>query len=254
MTGNVEQLVKLVSYGNEAIVSGNYNNFSTKDNIVFLIGEMKDRKIMAAQNADSWFKWLKKNNCRKLELGFKPGNSKYFEDYQMVGGKDTGIFYIEALYSDHSDYWVSKWEVVELGVSWSITYRRMNLNGLDQYAGSIDDIKKEFLKAIGGVKKVAAKTNTQGFLKTFEEAEKELGSINPTFEGYDSDLILRKNYSLEALQLIAAAAKAWVFGGMGNWSDNYYGKELDEEHHRVTKILFDAVCRALICGVNSFPE
>lgn len=62
-----------------------------------------------------------------------------------------------------------------------------------------------------------------------------------------------KNYTLEATQVIAAAAKAWVFGGMGNWSDNYYGKEYDEEHRRVTKALFDVVCKALICGVNSFP-
>jgi len=213
---------------------------------------------MAAESPKAWFKWLKDNGCKKLKLGFKPGNSKYFEDYQIVGHGESGVWYIEAVYDDHSNYWVSKWQVAEIDVkfstSWSITYRRIDLDISDECTCNLDDIKKDFLSAIDGVIKFAEKADAAGWIKTFKKAASELDSETPSFYEYDSDLLVRKNYSHEALQVITAAAKAWVFGGMGNWSDNYYGKELNDEHHRVTKVLFNAVCKALICGVNSFPS
>lgn len=255
MTGVYAMHIKLVSYGNEYITSGDFSPHNISDyNIRFVIGKVENRKVLAVENPNAWFKWLKDKGCKKLKLGSKPGDSKYIEDYHMVDYKDSGFWYMEAVYDGYSDYWVSKWEVTKLGVSWNVTYRRINLDVMNNYLCSFDYIKKEFLSAIDGVIKFAVKIDSPSWIKTFENAANEIDSQAPSFDEHNRDLLIRKNYTLEATQVIAAAARAWVFGGMGNWSDNCYGGELDEEHRRVTKALFDAVCKALICGVNSFPS
>jgi len=198
---------------------------------------------------------VKEGWVKKIKLGFKPGELDFLYKYQVSGHGETGVWYIEAVYDDRSDFWVSKWVFSNYqGGRWSVTYKRLNSDVSNELSCSFEVIKKEFLLAIDGVKKFAVKANSSGWIKTFDNAVDELYQEGPAFALYNSNLVVRKNYSSEALHMIAAAAKAWVFGGMGNWSDNYYGKELDEEHRKVTKALFYAVLKALICGVNSFPS
>ena len=257
MTGVYVKHVELVSYGNEAITSGALMQVKNDDIIRFLIGKIKSGKVLAANSQNAWFKWLLDNGCVKLELGFAPADLSYLPEYQIVGHGEPGVWYIKAIYEDHCDYWVSKWKVAQLGTAqngtvWNITYRKIDLDTSNECEYSFDEVKKEFVLAIDGVKKFAKEIDGHIWIKKFDEAVNELDKEYSILEKYNENMVVRKNYSLEAMQVITAAAKAWVFGGMGNWSDNYYPNW--KEHHRVTKVLFDAVCKALICGVNSFPS
>lgn len=212
MTDVYAMHIKLVSYGNEYITSGDFSsNHITDYNIRFIIGKVENRKVLAAENPNAWFKWLMDNGCKKLKLGSKPGDSKYFEDYHMVDHKDSGFWYIEAVYDGYSDYWVSKREVAQWGVSWNVTYRREDLDTLNECLYNFEGIKKEFLSAIDGVIKFAGKIDSPSWIKTFENAANELDSQAPSFDEYNSDLLVRKNYTLEATQVIAAAVRGLGF-------------------------------------------
>jgi len=62
MTGVYALHIKLVSYGNEAISSNNFTQQKiTDDKLRFLIGQVNERKQLAADNPYAWFEWLKKD-------------------------------------------------------------------------------------------------------------------------------------------------------------------------------------------------
>ena len=69
----------------------------------------------------------------------------------------------------------------------------------------------------------------------------------------ETDFIPRNCLSIEAEQLISACFTGWVFGGMGSWNDMAFGREMEEEYHRVSDLLYTAICNAIVAAVNSYP-
>lgn len=67
------------------------------------------------------------------------------------------------------------------------------------------------------------------------------------------DLLVIKNYSLKALQLLFAAGTAWVFGGMGSWNDmGFKEKEIQENYLRLSRQLYESLLQSILATSNSF--
>ncbi|MGI6161524.1 MAG: hypothetical protein ACOYJD_05770, partial [Christensenellales bacterium] len=79
----------------------------------------------------------------------------------------------------------------------------------------------------------------------FQYMRNILYSDSPTLPDFHKDLVVAKNYSLLARQLLYSAVSAWCFTGMGSWSDNGYFPE-------ITRDLFFSVCDAYVASVNSY--
>jgi hypothetical protein len=57
---------------------------------------------------------------------------------------------------------------------------------------------------------------------------------------------------LAARQLVAAATRAWVFGGMGSWNDVWFANPaLVQRYKALTPALFEAVLSAIVDGANA---
>ena len=56
--------------------------------------------------------------------------------------------------------------------------------------------------------------------KNFRDMKNILYSDSPTLPDFHKDLIVAKNYSLLARQVLYSAVSSWCFTGMGSWSDN----------------------------------
>ena len=55
----------------------------------------------------------------------------------------------------------------------------------------------------------------------------------------------------EAERLLKAAGRAWVFGAMGSWNDVGVDAALKPRYESASKVLFDALARAVLVSANS---
>jgi hypothetical protein len=69
---------------------------------------------------------------------------------------------------------------------------------------------------------------------------------------YHHDLIVTKNYSLAAQQLLFAVGESWVFGGMGWWNDmGFENKEINDDYLQLSQKLYDLLLQGIIGSTNS---
>ena len=70
---------------------------------------------------------------------------------------------------------------------------------------------------------------------------------------FHPDLLPDTGFSLEARQILASAAQADVFGGMGSWNDMGFEQvDTQREYKKVTKELYEAIKLDIIMASNSF--
>jgi hypothetical protein len=88
---------------------------------------------------------------------------------------------------------------------------------------------------------------------TFKKARIVLSNDSPDKEYYHKDLIVEKNYSLTAHQILFAAGSAWVFGGMGSWNDiGFETKEDNKKYEDLSAKLFNAINQSILAATNSY--
>jgi hypothetical protein len=275
MVGPIAQNVSLISFGNETLSAGDtnadYKNNSTFhhcNSVLFIFGKgyipSDPNKIAAADHPKKWFKRLKNEGCKKLRLIYQPSNDPNFPDYQLAGYVDGGgTWLIEAIYSEYSDFWKSQWEVNNRGdinnKIWSITYKKIaEKQSIVNFQEPLDNIKEELKNILTDIAKFTRDNNVHNWtgtnwLEQFNTALKIFESSEPKEEYYHKDLLVNKNYSLLAQQIIFAAGKSWVFGGMGSWNDlGFEDNHIDNEYHYLTEKLYKITCRAIVAAVNSF--
>lgn len=96
--------------------------------------------------------------------------------------------------------------------------------------------------------------NGVGFAGWFDTSLRLLNAQRPS-PPYHRDMFPDVGYSLEARQLLAAATRAWVFGGIGSWNDAWIDDEAAMgEHRRITRNLESAVLTALVSATNAFDR
>ena len=95
---------------------------------------------------------------------------------------------------------------------------------------------------------VNASTWTTWFAKSLDylDSSDPKGPFHP-------DLLPDTGFSLEARQILASAAQAYVFGGMGSWNElGFQQIETQKEYEKVTKELYEAIKLDIIMASNSF--
>ncbi|MBG9377403.1 hypothetical protein I5907_14260 [Panacibacter sp. DH6] len=272
MTGTLSQIITLTSFGNDFIFNNKLNeNFDTNlsfkycNKVDFRLFEkpfffMKQKEKVIADIPNDWFKYLKKNGCKKLRLYFRSSADQSFaKDYKLaglVGG--GGTWFVEAVYEKYSNAWASRWEVTKKHDPndniWTVNYAQTlsNLPTMDLQI-SLQKSKEELQTTLTEIEAFAIGQKLDYWSDQFTKARHALISNTPESFYYNSDLVVNNNYSLTARQILYAAGTAWVFGAMGSWNDlGFNTKEDNEKYETLTETLYAKVNEAIISATNSY--
>ena len=273
MNGVLAQLVALTSYGNNYLAHdyvpvgfypGNSTfQFCSKVDFIEFHQQLFSKKLketIVAPGPAEWYKYLKKEGCRKLRLYFQgTKDQSQAPEYKlagMVGG--GGTWYIEAVYKSYSNLWSNRWQVQDANAAdgriWTVNYgrtswRQKTLN-IQVEQGRV---KEQLASTLRELIQFALKQNLESWARQFESALALLDSEEPNEQYYHKDLMPLNNYSITARQILFSAGQAWVFGGMGSWNDlSFSNKEDNDLYEKLSGRLYYGIIEAVVSAVNSY--
>ncbi|RPD90706.1 hypothetical protein EGM88_15250 [Aureibaculum marinum] len=264
MTGTLDQIIAITSFGNEYLKKGQLTDFYPQ-NSTFQYCDFVDfreinknnifnskKEIIVSKNPIEWFDYLKSENCLKLRLYYQTVKE---DDYKMagfVGG--GGNWFIETMYTNHSDLWISRWNHDKnlAEKPWQVTYGKViEKNSIINQQLDINEIREKLKTCLEKISEFANQHATENWGQIFDKAQETLDNKNPESGFYHNDLIILDNYDLQNRQLLMSASKAFVFGGMGSWNDMWFDKkEVEEEYNRLSSELYDLIMKSITCAIN----
>ena len=262
MTGILAQIITLTSFGNEYLLNGelndffpNHSSFEHCRSIQFIANKKKNlfsskSEIIVAENHEFWFELLKKENCKKLRLYFQTSKADDHKSAGFVGG--GGNWFIEAVYKNHSDFWISRWEPDRENNAWKVTYiKAVEKKPIINQQNSIIETKEKLKNILEKITDFAKKETSGNWSNIFETALNCLENEHPESDFYHADLIKFENYELQNRQLLMSASKSFVFGGMGSWNDmSFEPKEKEELYNSLSNELYDIMNKSIVYSIN----
>jgi hypothetical protein len=270
MTGQLAQLIALTAYGNQWLRTSRLPAGFYPTNSVFQHCNRVDfrqvdgkNELLIAIDPNFWFQYLQHFGCRMLRLYYESSKetlpAKEHQLAGMIGG--GGVWLIEAIFADHSDFWSGRWQVTRKEDPddriWWVNYLRSQVNlATVDLQFDLAATAAELHAALEGVVAFALRKDLGDWGEFFQKALARLNSDAPAAGFYNEALIpvgelSIGEFSLQARQVFFAAGSAWAFGGMGSWNDMYFEKSEDNEQYgAVSARLYDAINRAIVASVN----
>jgi hypothetical protein len=210
------------------------------------------RWITVASGTAQWFRALKKEGAERLQFVIPPAG-----DYNLagfVGGAPTGIV-VEP--SPEAAGWVATWSLIEPrpadGPIWNVVYQpEPGFGSLAMRVTSLAEAIESLHSALTDAADFSTRHDLRSWTEYFVEAQTLLHHPVPVVPYY-ADLLPSIGYPLAARQLLAACARAWVFGGMGWWNDmGFDDPDLQLKYDHVTDELWLSLLKGLSTGANAF--
>ncbi|MFX1338876.1 MAG: hypothetical protein ACFFDK_09725 [Promethearchaeota archaeon] len=265
MKTSIAQIVALTAYGN-ASLQGQSVSFDFKHSTAEKCKEITfiewPRANILANNPNEWFKFLKENKIEYLSLHYvisEEGLKEDRENIGFVGG--GGRWLIAAVSGETADIWEGRWIISDESASeenlWTVNYGRIAKEWSLPPEDDLPPLGKTYsnLKsALQDIIPFSEEQNEEEFTKTFKSALNCLTSENPLIDVSHRDLIIEKNYSLKARQILAACLKGFVFGAMGSWNDMAFVDETQKVYDELSDNLFLAIHQSICVAINTFPK
>lgn len=260
MTGTLSQLITLTSYGNEHLRNGNIaSDFYPKHDAFRSCRSVKFQSIIPDKSGENqqypiaetpihWFAYLKNENCKRIRLHH---HVKEENDHQLagfIGGGGATI--LETNHGDFSIFWLSKWEYVN--DKWQVTY----VSSLKRYQPTdwhydVGDTHARLGDVLTRIRDFAQNNKEGHWAKIFDKALQALSETTPDMTERQASRILPENYASLNKQLLLAASRSFVFGGMGSWNDVYFSdEEIYDQYRTLSGELYQTMMQAVICSVN----
>jgi hypothetical protein len=269
VNGPIAQIVALTCFGNAFLQGQNIPGFFPQNStcqfceyVHFVsiekpfFGKGKEREI--AGTPDEWFTYLKSIAAKGIYLSISPQNIAWLPDRMsagLVGG--GGIWSMEAVIPEkHSSCWISRWEVGNREDPnkhiWRVKYENVRIKSPAKKAPVVlNKIAANLSESLTSIHDFSEKHNCGGFTGAFAEALGTLDSRGKNLHGYHRDLAPQGFLASEALTILDACQRAWVFGGMGSWNDLYFEGNAQKEYLKLSEDLFQTVKKAIAAGANS---
>ena len=170
----------------------------------------------------------------------------------FVGGGSR--WFVEVQFDDKSHLYLGGWVPTEGPVSdsWKTHFVRLelDLNHLEYPATTVTESREKIARVLRPLIDFTKRfEHIKNWADNFDNSLKTLTEFEPQAS---DDFIPSGIYSKEARQLIETAFRSWVFGGMGSWNDLAFNGEDHEQYGVLTGKLYEAVCIAIVSGVNSY--
>lgn len=273
MQTELAQIISLTSYGNEFIRTGKVDENYFPGSTVFQYCNLVDfrdfkkgfffskkTESVSAKNPLDWFRLLKKEGCVKLRLYYRPAEKNDFGPEYILAGfaGGAGTWLIETNFGGYSHYWQKCWQVTRKDAPdnkiWGVNYARVvqKFSPKNQQV-NVEETKSKLAKTINELIDFCIQRDLKIWLDTFQKADKILSDPTPNKLYYHQDLLVSKNYSLTAQQLLFAAGTSWVFGGMGWWNDMGFSEsKVQENYLRLSQQLYEQLLQSILATSNSF--
>ncbi|WP_421938771.1 hypothetical protein [Pedobacter sp.] len=272
MVGTLAQLIAMVGYGNQCIANPRSHpeffqqnsSFKYCHQVFFTAEKRKNifsssKLTTIAENPLEWFAYLSGEGCQALRLYYEgSGSVSNSADHRMagmIGGGRTWV--IETIYPKFSDLWYGGWKVTKELASdkriWSVEYRKVEEEIQTRNLQLDLDKQRQLLsKTLVAIRDFASRICQENYARVFLKALETLDNQNPETGFYHPDLLPEQVYSLEERQLLFAACRSWVFGGMGSWNDMALDDgQLGQEYQYLSSVLYSAINQAIIAALNA---
>lgn len=282
MNGEMALAIALTTYGNVYLASspdtkppelfGTHSTFRYVGSIAF---QDSERTVSSSASADahrrteggrseepsaaggtaSWYLRLRRLGTTRLWISKLPYQLE-LPEVLAAAFADTVLWGIHAEYANSSSIWSVRWKhegghgrarpwKVHVYESFATSPEQHPHAGLESVADSLRTVLRKALD-------FSTRAKLDFFPADFSQSLALLDSKSPEIP-YHPDLLPASRYPLLARQVVASAAKAWVFGGMGSFNDlGFDSPALEEEYNSLLPTLYGTVVGALLAGANSF--
>jgi len=270
MHGELAQLVALVAHGS-AFVAGTRDDSAPElfpESSVFRFTnsvEFRRRTVRLAVLSEEvpvgracapWYADLRERGATVIRLCRSPLTPRNrilpsHVEAGFSGGLDVGI---HVRFSDRRrELWTGHWDVSEPNHPekriWSVRFTVVATRARVQEGPDVLQASGRLSAALDdAVSLVSGRPHFDDWENTFRHAKECLSSATPVIP-FHPDLLPPEGYGLDARRLLAGAASAWVFGGMGSWND--VNLVDDANYKAVTRELFEAVMEGVVAATNS---
>ena len=259
MNIEVAQIVALVAYGN-LFLSGKDVDLSENTTLKYVYSikfiRYKDnqdtRGVEVANNVSEWFSFLRSAKVNRLwHVDFRGWQRQDIPAYAASAFSGAIRNAIQADLPKDFEIWYQQWRGGgDEYKPWIVKYG--SLISPNSYAPPVPEIsvaKKRLKQAVLRARDFAFRKR---WIKKFTESLESLESSAPTLPY--PDMLPSSGFPLEARQLLASAAKAYLFGGMGSWYDMTFpnNPETAKRYEEITKELDEAIQFAIATASNSF--
>jgi hypothetical protein len=214
----------------------------------------RGRPDIESRDVVGWLIQLRRRGIGRLRLQVPSSEETYVagqkvSQHIVAAFVNGGQWNIIALGSRHSELWRAFWTAGTRAEPhhriWSVTYEGSELHARVPDPLPLDVAAVELRGALQDIRNFAAsEQDWTSWVRRFDEA------LTPADEIPYHDDMLPGDWDRPARQLAAAAARSWVFGGMGSWNDIVPRPEIREGYERVTRRLYSAVLSALSACVE----
>ncbi|WP_052714228.1 hypothetical protein [Paenibacillus dauci] len=254
MNGEIHQLLLITSLGNGYLIHS--EDASSKElehtnsiHVTFTDG-------VQSWNWASWLYYLRSAGCQRLMM---VSDSQPEDNWQTSGfaggGARAGIIALGAL---HNRIWIPQWESGQFRseVRWNITYTEQEQE-LGQPSERVflplDEVRIQFRSALEQIARLAEEIEQSFWKKNFFDPA--IAILDGTADMPRLVFKLPDVYSEEAVRLLNAVYKTWVFGAMGSWNDDppasAHAHGRYEEYNQYSARLYAALVQTAQAAVNS---
>jgi hypothetical protein len=247
VNGEIAQLVALVTHGNAWLVDGGRAPELFPAHTTFqFVADIRFADL--AGSTAAWFERLRDRRVRRLRLALPSVDPRF----AGLAGGVAGKIVTEA---GRREAWTPAWSVKDAHAPdqrvWSVTYARRRVLRRLRPGTPIADATHGLERAL-----VAAEDFAQWdrflsmFASSFVEARDLLAASEPAIP-YHHDLV-PPSWDLGGRRLLAAAGRAWVFGGMGSWNDVYFEEDSARQAYAtLSRDLYAAITTAIVAAANA---
>ncbi len=265
MQGDLAQLLGLTMTGNAFLDGRDIGRFWPEASIFAFCrqvsfvesrrGLLRTRQIPAAPDPMSWLRGLKPA-CTGLRAHFQRRGKPDMADWMTVGLSGCGpLWQIESL-GPEPRLWTATWTFTDGRAGgkkpWSVDYHASPPppgRGAET-APDLDRVERQLAESLESIAAFAERIGS-GFATSFRRALATLQGDPSSSRVYHPDLAPEGFLEPRALRILNACQTAWVFGGMGSWSDGAYGGDEAEEGDRLTEAAFGSIQSSLAAIANS---
>ena len=219
----------------------------------------KHKEIIVAESPVDWFNLLKKDKCTKLRLFYQPTkNQSMAPDHKMTGfAGGGGSWFMEAVYSNYSNYWASRWEAANKGATdkriWSVSYGQTSTKqASNSVPAFVLSARNTLIESLSEIITFCEEFKLSKWTAVFENAREQVHNPKPGTNFPNPAWVAPGIHSHTALQLLYAADSARVFDGQGSWNDQVFeDKEVNGRYERLSTQLYNAINGAIMAAVNN---
>lgn len=286
MNGELALAIALAAHGNAYLASpleskppelmGANSTLQYVDSIVFrevVVREAVPSTIEASRGADrgaredmpaaggtaEWYDKLKSTGASRLWV-LKLPYTLDLPEVMATAFANSIPWAIQADYKEASVVWSPRWELSgspDRSQPWEV-YAELETSRLGAGRPPHSELRETRVALREKLEQAldfSKRANLDYFPDDFSQAVALLESDSPAIP-YHPDLLPDAGYDLPARQIIAAAAKGWVFGGMMSFNDlgSFPSPALAEEYESLLVPLYETVVQAILSAANAFES